>query len=105
MRHLVTAVLAAAAALGGCGAAQKVGKAFEGPPKRTRLEQERIDQKIKEGAVVLGMTKDEVRASRGEPQKTDIVEALGGKLRRWVYPFDEVYFDADGLVVGVRAAY
>ena len=60
---------------------------------------------MREGAVILGMTKSEVRASRGEPQKTDVVEALGRKLRRWIYPFDEVYFDADGLVVGVKAAY
>jgi hypothetical protein len=99
------AYLAVALALAGCGAAQKVAKAVEGPPERTRFEQERIDEAIRKGSVVRGMTKSEVRASRGEPQKTDVVEALGGKLRRWVYPFDEVYFDADGLVVGVKAAY
>lgn len=103
MRSRVLAVLAAA--LAGCGAAQKVAKAIDGPPERTRFEQERVDRAVKERAVILGMTKSEVRASRGEPQKTDIVEALGGKLRRWIYPFDEVYFDADGLVVGVKAAY
>jgi hypothetical protein len=99
------ACLAAALALAGCGAAQKVAKAVEGPPKRTRFEQEQIDETIRNGGVVRGMTRSEVRASRGEPQKTDVVEALGGKLRRWVYPFDEIYFDADGLVVGVKAAY
>lgn len=85
-----------------CGVAQKVVK---GPPHRTLFEQEKIDRAVEEGAVILGMTKSEVRASRGEPRAKDTVERLGGKLRRWLYAWDEVYFDADGLVVGTKASY
>ena len=95
----------AAATLVACGATKKVGRALEGPPKRTKSEQRRFDAAVKRGDVLIGMTKSEVRKSRGDPKKTDSVERYGGKVRRWQYSWDEVYFDAKGLVVGTHTAY
>jgi hypothetical protein len=74
-------------------------------PKRTPEQQREFAEAAQRGAVLKGMTKDEVRTARGKPLETDYVEQLGGKLLRWTYAWDEVYFDATGVVVGVRAAY
>lgn len=95
-------LLALAAA---CGAPRKVKQILDIPPERTRWEQERIDRAIEEGAVIRGMTKAEVRKARGEPVRKDVVERYGGKVRRWMYPWDEVYFDAREVVVGVKTVY
>jgi hypothetical protein len=96
---LLWALLAAA-----CGAAQKVDQAVGGP-ERTIWEQESIDKAMAEGRVIRGMTYAEVRKVRGSPQKRDVVERMGGKVRRWIYPWDEIYFDAQGLVVGWDTVY
>jgi len=97
--------LAVLLALAGCVAAKKVDRALEGPPDRTVLQQERIDAAMEANRVIVGMTKSEVRKVRGEPQKKDTVDRMGGKVRRWMYPWDEIYFDANGLVVGFYTAY
>jgi len=92
------------ALLAACGAARSVERAVEGP-KRTIWEQQEIDKAIAEGRVIRGMTYSEVRKVRGSPQKKDTVERMGGKVRRWIYPWDEIYFDERGVVVGWFTAY
>jgi len=94
-----------AALVAACSAPRRVSRALAGPPKRTPAEKEKFAAAVKRGAVIRGMTKSEVREARGKPQKTDTVQHLGGNVRRWVYAWDEVYFDATGVVVGVKAAY
>lgn len=94
----------ACAFVAACGAAKKVDTAIGGPD-RTIWEQEKIDEAMAQGRVIRGMTYSEVRKVRGDPQKKDVVERMGGKVRRWVYAWDEIYFGENGTVVGWFTAY
>ncbi len=97
--------LGALIVLAACGPAKHVRRAVDGP-SRDEFEQAKIDRAIANNAVILGMTTREVRRSRGNPVRIDWVRKFGGKrVRRWAYSFDEVYFDADGRVIGTHAAY
>lgn len=74
-------------------------------PKRTESQQADYDRAIKEGRILRGMKKSEVRQIRGSPQRRDRVTRMGGQVERWVYPWDEIYFDATHTVVGWEKAY
>jgi len=107
MRSLPAALALLALLLPACGPAKQVARdIFQAPPKRTELQKEQYRRAVKNGTVLIGMTRSEVRAARGRPKRTDSVRRFGGvRVRRWIYAWDEIYFDDRGFVIGTAAAY
>jgi hypothetical protein len=52
----------------------------------------RVDDAIRRNAIIVGMTKDEVRKSWGEPERNNSSSGSYGAHDQWIYPSAYIYF-------------